>query len=195
MAVAKGFIPPVLDPILGDYKRNIAGARDPEVLKLFATVVEKLKGNVVEEVPRIMEAVFECTLEMITKNFEDFPEHRIRFFEFLKAVNQHCFTALFNIPPEHQKLVVHAVVWAMKHTERNISDTVSESVLVQDLFDSTLSSSPLIFDSVSCSVGVGNFARTLAKCRKYPKCCSGFLPAVSSDADPRRLCRHDRSFA
>jgi exportin-1 len=125
MAVAKGFIPPVLDPILGDYKRNIAGARDPEVLTLFATVVEKLKSNVVEEVPRIMEAVFECTLEMITKNFEDYPEHRIRFFEFLKAINQYCFPALFNIPPEHQKLVVHAVVWAMKHTERNISDTVS----------------------------------------------------------------------
>jgi exportin-1 len=85
LAVAKGFIPPVLDPILGDYKRNIAGARDPEVLSLFATVVEKLKLNVVDEVPRIMEAVFECTLDMITKNFEDFPEHRIRFFEFLKV--------------------------------------------------------------------------------------------------------------
>lgn len=123
VAVAKGFIPPVLDPILGDYKRNIAGARDPEVLTLFATVVEKLKENVVEEVPRIMEAVFECTLEMITKNFEDFPEHRIRFFEFLKAINHFCFPALFNIPPEHQKLVVDAVVWAMKHTERNIADT------------------------------------------------------------------------
>jgi len=123
-AVAQGFIPPVLDPILGDYKRNIAGARDPEVLKLFATVVEKLKSNVVDDVPRIMEAVFEVTLEMITKNFEDFPEHRIRFFEFLKAINTHCFPALFNIPSEHQKLVVHSVVWAMKHTERNISDTV-----------------------------------------------------------------------
>lgn len=123
-AVAQGFIPHVLDPILGDYKRNIAGARDPEVLTLFATVVEKLKSNVLDDVPRIMEAVFDVTLEMITKNFEDFPEHRIRFFEFLKAINQHCFPALFNIPPDHQRLVVHAVVWAMKHTERNISDTV-----------------------------------------------------------------------
>jgi len=84
-AVAKGFIPPVLDPILGDYKRNIAGARDPEVLTLFSTVVEKLQMHVVDEVPRIMEAVFECTLDMITKNFEDYPEHRIRFFEFLKV--------------------------------------------------------------------------------------------------------------
>ena len=89
-AVAQGFIPPVLDPILGDYKRNIAGARDPEVLSLFATVVEKLKSNVVEDVPRIMEAVFECTLTMITTNFEDFPEHRIRFFEFLKVSISGC---------------------------------------------------------------------------------------------------------
>lgn len=122
-AVAQGFIPPVLDPILGDYQRNIAGARDPEVLTLFATVIEKLKGFVVNDVPRIMEAVFECTLQMITANFEDFPEHRIRFFEFLKAINTYTFAALFNIPADHQKLVVDSVVWAMKHTERNISDT------------------------------------------------------------------------
>lgn len=122
-SVAQGFIPSVLDPILGDYQRNIAGARDPEVLTVFATVVEKLKNYVVNDVPRIMDAVFECTLEMITKNFEDYPEHRIRFFEFLKAINTHCFPALFNIPPAHQKLVVDSVVWAIKHTERNISDT------------------------------------------------------------------------
>jgi exportin-1 len=122
-AVAQGFIPPVLDPILGDYQRNIPNARDPEVLVLFTTVVEKLKSHVLSEVPKIMAAVFECTLQMITVNFEDFPEHRIRFFEFIRAINTHCFQALFNIPSEHQKLVVDSVVWAMKHTERNISDT------------------------------------------------------------------------
>lgn len=122
-AVAQGFIPPVLDPILGDYQRNIAGARDPEVLMLFTTVVEKLKSHVVDDVPRIMESIFECTLTMITENFEDFPEHRIRFYQFLKAVNLHCFPALFNIPPTHQKLVIDSVVWAMKHTERNIANT------------------------------------------------------------------------
>lgn len=126
-AVAQGFIPLVLDPILGDYKRNIADARDPEVLKLFTAVVVKLKNHVQNDVPQIMEAVFEITLQMITENFEDFPEHRIRFFEFLRAVNKHCFPALFNIPADHQKLVVHSVVWAMKHTERNISDTVSRT--------------------------------------------------------------------
>ena len=84
-AVAQGFIPPVLDPILGDYQRNIAGARDPEVLALFTTVVEKLKSHVLDDVPRIMEAIFECTLQMITTNFEDYPEHRIRFYEFIRV--------------------------------------------------------------------------------------------------------------
>lgn len=86
-AVAQGFIPPVLDPILGDYQRNIPNARDPEVLTLFTTVVEKLKGYILSDVPRIMDAVFECTLQMITANFEDFPEHRLRFFEFIRVSN------------------------------------------------------------------------------------------------------------
>lgn len=52
------------------FQRNIAGARDPEVLSLFATAIEKLGGTVQQYVPRIMEAVFECTLLMITQNFE-----------------------------------------------------------------------------------------------------------------------------
>ena len=130
-AVAQGFIPPVLDPILGDYKRGIPGSRDPEVLRLFATVVEKLKTNVLDDVARILEAVFEVTLDMITKNFEDFPEHRIQFFELLRSVNKQCFPALFTIPAEHQKLVVHSIVWAMKHTERNIADTVRDMAAKQ----------------------------------------------------------------
>eukprot|EP00752_Nemacystus_decipiens_P006845 g6147.t1 len=121
--IAQNFLPPMLDPILGDYHRNIAGARDPEVLSLFATAIEKLGESVQQYVPRIMEAVFECTLLMITRNFEDFPEHRLKFFRFLKAVNTHCFGTLFEIPPEHQKLVVDSVVWAFKHTERNIAET------------------------------------------------------------------------
>jgi exportin-1 len=121
--VAQNFIPPLLVPVLGDYQRNIPDARDPEVLSLMATAINKLKGEVVSSVPRILEAVFECTLQMITKNFEDYPEHRINFFTLLKAVNTHCFQALFSIPAEHQKLVVDSVVWALKHQERNISDT------------------------------------------------------------------------
>jgi exportin-1 len=81
-----------------------------------------------EDVPRIFEAVFQCTLEvgmlflclllllilfnyvmmwhlliysvshqMITKNFEDYPEHRLKFFSLLRAIGTHCFQALIQL--------------------------------------------------------------------------------------------------
>ncbi len=40
------------------------------MLSLFAAIINKLREKVQNEVPRIFEAVFECTLMMITKNFE-----------------------------------------------------------------------------------------------------------------------------
>lgn len=44
--------------------------RDAEVLSLFAAIINKLKERMVNEVPKIFEAVFQVTLQMITKNFE-----------------------------------------------------------------------------------------------------------------------------
>jgi len=120
--VATSFVPPLLEPVLQDYARSIEGARDSDVLNLLATTVEKLRDLVAAEVPRVLDAVFEPTLKMITRNFEDFPEHRLAFFKLLKAVNTHCFAALFAIPVEHHKLIVDSVVWAFKHTERNVAE-------------------------------------------------------------------------
>jgi hypothetical protein len=42
-------------------------------------------------VPQIFDAVFECTLDMINKDFEEYPEHRTNFFLLLQAVDSHCF--------------------------------------------------------------------------------------------------------
>lgn len=41
--------------------------------------------------PIIMENVFECTLEMINKDFSEYPEHRVEFFKLLRAINMYCF--------------------------------------------------------------------------------------------------------
>ena len=41
-----------------------------------------VQDQAIESVPTIMEALFECTLDMINKNLEEFPEHRIHFFLF-----------------------------------------------------------------------------------------------------------------
>lgn len=77
------FVPPLLEAVLGDYKTNIPDARDPEVLSLMVVLTNKMKNIITPEVPKILEAVFECTLGMITKNFEDYPEHRINFFRYV----------------------------------------------------------------------------------------------------------------
>uniref|UniRef100_A0A6N2N6B7 Exportin-1 C-terminal domain-containing protein n=1 Tax=Salix viminalis TaxID=40686 RepID=A0A6N2N6B7_SALVM len=76
----------MMDPVLGDYARNLPDARESEVLSLFATIINKYKAAMIEDVPRIFEAVFQCTLEQL-------------------------------------KLVMDSIIWAFRHTERNIAET------------------------------------------------------------------------
>ncbi|KAL9379606.1 hypothetical protein Peur_028088 [Populus x canadensis] len=121
--IGKQFVPPMMDPVLGDYARNLPDARESEVLSLFATIINKYKAAMIEDVPRIFEAVFQCTLEMITKNFEDYPEHRLKFFSLLRAIATHCFAALIRLSSEQLKLVMDSIIWAFRHTERNIAET------------------------------------------------------------------------
>ncbi|CAN0898072.1 Protein EXPORTIN 1A [Linum grandiflorum] len=121
--IGKQFVPPMMDPVLGDYARNLPDARESEVLSLFATIINKYKSTMIDDVPRIFEAVFQCTLEMITKNFEDYPEHRLKFFSLLRAIATHCFPALIHLSSPQLKLVMDSIIWAFRHTERNIAET------------------------------------------------------------------------
>ena len=75
------------------------------------------------EVPKIFDAVFDCTLNMINKDFEENPEHRTNFFLLIQAVNCHCFPALLSIPTAQFKLVFDSIIWAFKHTMRDVADT------------------------------------------------------------------------
>ena len=66
--VLENFIPPLLDAVLLDYQRcAVPAAREPEVLSTMATTVNKLKGTLTPQIPKIFDAVFECTLDMINK--------------------------------------------------------------------------------------------------------------------------------
>ncbi|XP_054715848.1 exportin-1-like [Uloborus diversus] len=122
--VLEDFIPPLLDVVLLDYQRcPIASAREPEVLSTMATIVNRLEAHITPEIPKIFDAVFECTLDMINKDFEEFPEHRTNFFLLLQAAVTHCFPALLNIRAAQFKLVLDSIIWAFKHTMRNVADT------------------------------------------------------------------------
>eukprot|EP00882_Tetradesmus_deserticola_P001199 GHRQ01001297.1.p1 GENE.GHRQ01001297.1~~GHRQ01001297.1.p1 ORF type:complete len:1084 (+),score=646.45 GHRQ01001297.1:232-3483(+) len=132
--LATKFVPALMEPVLGDYAASVPDAREAEVLSLFAAIVRKLKALMEPEVPKVLSAVFEPTLGMITANFEDFPEHRLKFFGLLHAITNHCFACLFGMSPPQLKLLIDSIVWAFRHTERNVAET--GLLLLEDMLKS-----------------------------------------------------------
>lgn len=137
-AAAEQLVEPLTEPVLGDYARSVPDARDAEVLTLYAVIVEHLRpysNTLALLVPIIFRSCFNATLEMITTNFEDFPDHRIGLFQLLRAINASCFSALFSLDPnpttaeQSFQLVINAIVWAFKHTERNVAETGLQTLL------------------------------------------------------------------
>jgi exportin-1 len=128
--VVHGFLPPLLPNVLEDYKVSVPDARDNEVLSLVATIVAKCQSTITNEIPVMFNAVFECTLQMITTNYQDHPEIRYEFYNFLKEVTRYCFPALKAMGGESFKVVVHSIIWAFKHTMRNISELGLEVTLL-----------------------------------------------------------------
>ncbi|CCX34946.1 CRM1 C terminal-domain-containing protein [Pyronema domesticum] len=118
--VANSIVPPLLDAVLVDYNRNVPDARDAEVLNVMSTIISKLQGLMQDKIPIIMENVFECTLEMINKDFSEYPEHRVEFFKLLRAINLSCFPALLKLDNRQFKFVIDACLWASKHDNREV---------------------------------------------------------------------------
>ncbi|MCJ1308336.1 Karyopherin transporter [Agyrium rufum] len=121
--VSQNIVPPLLDAVLVDYNRNNPDARDAEVLNVMTTIITKLHGLMEDKVPTIMENVFECTLEMINKDFSEYPEHRVEFFKLLKAINAFCFPALLKLDGRQFKFVIDSCMWASKHDNREVENT------------------------------------------------------------------------
>ncbi|KAK4139327.1 CRM1 C terminal-domain-containing protein [Dichotomopilus funicola] len=119
-AVRTQVVPQLLDSVLVDYSRNVPGARDAEVLKAMTAMITKLSGLMEDQVPVIMENVFECTLDMINKDFSEFPEHRVEFFNLLRAINLQCFPALLKLDNRQFKFVIDSCLWASKHDNRDV---------------------------------------------------------------------------
>jgi len=73
-----------------------------------------------DQVPAILESIFECTLDMINKDFSDYPEHRVEFFKLLREINLRCFPALLKLDQRQFKLVIDSCMWASKHDNRSV---------------------------------------------------------------------------
>jgi exportin-1 len=59
---------------------------------------------------------------MINQDFAEYPEHRVGFFKMMRAIDASCFSALLELPPPQFKLFMDSIIWAIKHTMRDIAE-------------------------------------------------------------------------
>lgn len=86
----------------------------------FANVLQNLMDD---KISPIMDSIFECTLEMINKDFHEYPEFRVEFFKLLQAINLFCFAALLKLDGRQFKLIIDSCMWASKHDNREVENT------------------------------------------------------------------------
>eukprot|EP00923_Selenidium_pygospionis_P028632 GHVN01051325.1.p1 GENE.GHVN01051325.1~~GHVN01051325.1.p1 ORF type:complete len:1134 (-),score=196.33 GHVN01051325.1:166-3567(-) len=115
-------VPPLLEPVLEDYRSNCPQARDHEVLLLLTSLIDRLGPNFEGHLPRVFEFVFDCTLDMIKADFHSFPDHRNRFYDLLHTCNSKCFRGLLALPEPRLADYVKSLVWAFKHEHPQVAE-------------------------------------------------------------------------
>ncbi|KAF2461640.1 CRM1 C terminal-domain-containing protein [Lineolata rhizophorae] len=118
--IHNNLVPGLLEAVLLDYKRNVPDAREAEVLNLMTTIINRLHSMMEDQIMNILDNVFECTLEMINKDFSEYPEHRVEFFKLLRTINLRCFGALLQLDGRSFKFVIDSCMWASKHDNREV---------------------------------------------------------------------------
>ena len=76
-----------------------------------------------DKIAPIMDSIFECTLDMISKDFHEYPDFRVEFFKLLQAINLFCFPALLKLDGRQFKLIIDSCLWASKHDNREVENT------------------------------------------------------------------------
>lgn len=108
-------------------RTGVPSAREPEVLSTMATIVNKLESHITQQVPKIFDAVFQCTLAMINKDFEEFPEHRTNFFLLLQV------RKLITTLGRHFTMVVHFIYWWSIAGREQLLVVLLQNYIVEDL--------------------------------------------------------------
>lgn len=92
--ILKTFLPPLMDAVFSDYAHILPDTRSSEVLVLASCLIKRLKASMTSHVDTLFEAIIKPTVPMLTRNFIDYPEIRIQFFKFLRALNENCFQGM-----------------------------------------------------------------------------------------------------
>ena len=92
-----------------------------------------------DQIMNILDSVFECTLEMINKDFSEYPEHRVEFFKLLRTINLRCFPALLRLDSRQFKFIIdytsilQDVLFVLTDSDHK-AGFKSQSLLLQKMF-------------------------------------------------------------
>eukprot|EP01071_Lankesteria_metandrocarpae_P004817 Lankesteria_metandrocarpae@DN3708_c0_g1_i2.p1 len=121
--IGRFLLPPLLLPVLQDYRQSAVEARDMEVLMLLTTLIKRLHSSrMTQEINIIFDCVFDCTVDMIKTDFHSHPDIRMQFYEFLEATTAWSFQSLMQMSPGRMEQLISCFIWAFKHEQPNIAD-------------------------------------------------------------------------
>ena len=125
--VVSEFLPKLSD-LISDYNSNVPNARDPEVLSLFATLIEHMGDEMIQFIPDILNCMFESTLSMISDNYTSFMDFRRNFFTLIKNIVDNCLEGLFQASQESFKTCIDSIIWAIKHYQIELAEIGLETM-------------------------------------------------------------------
>lgn len=125
--IVKDFLP-VLSDLITDYNSNVPNARDPEVLSLFSSLIEKMEDKMNEYVPDILNWLFESTLTMIKDDYTSFMDFRKNFFGLIKNIVNFSLEGLFKANEESFKICIDSIIWAVKHYQIQLAEIGLETM-------------------------------------------------------------------
>jgi len=121
---------PILSELITDYNSNVPDARDPEVLSLFSTMIEKMGEKMTEHIPVILNYLFDSTLSMINSDYTTNMDFRKNFFGLIKNIVNYSLEGLFRGSEDSFKVCIDSIIWAIKHYQIQLAeiglDTMSE---------------------------------------------------------------------
>ena len=117
--------------LIQTYNENHVNNKDPNMLLLFSSVLEKVKNNNPNIVTTIWTSLCETTLQLIKNDFQSFPEHRMNFFILLKSLISNSFESLLRAQNlEFNKYVIDTITFAINHNAPQMSETGLETLLI-----------------------------------------------------------------
>jgi exportin-1 len=88
---------PKLQGLIEDYHQSEPNARDPEVLMLFATMLDKMGGHIEKSLLHILIHLCDPTLEMIRNDMVSYPDFRDSLFKLVQNIVKNCTQGFFSL--------------------------------------------------------------------------------------------------